>query len=83
MFNDGAAPYNEYMNFGRDDAIGVLKSGKRLEIPKEVPAAVTEMMKKCWDVEPSKRPKPQEIRDVLKRSMRRIGTQSVTSSSGK
>ncbi len=43
VFSNGATPY-----IAEFDILKFLKSGKRLEIPKDCPPVLYELMKECW-----------------------------------
>jgi serine/threonine protein kinase len=43
------------------NVIAQVITGKRMELPKTVPAAVRKVMKQCWAHEPSERPKMQVV----------------------
>ncbi|RIA88459.1 kinase-like domain-containing protein [Glomus cerebriforme] len=58
-------PYEEY----KDDqhlALSII-SEFRPEIPKDTPKAYAELMKRCWDDDPEKRPKSLELRKMFLR----------------
>lgn len=39
--------------------------GKRLEIPQEIPEAIANLIKRCWNHQPSERPSMQEVEELL------------------
>ncbi|XP_022091271.1 fibroblast growth factor receptor 4-like isoform X2 [Acanthaster planci] len=53
IFTRGNAPYQGLSN---QEVIEKLKSGYRMERPKDCPSDVYAMMRKCWQENPSKRP---------------------------
>jgi serine/threonine protein kinase len=56
-------PYEEFKNdqFGLQYNITV--EGLRPKIPKDIPTTYAELMERCWDDDPKKRPKAFELRD--------------------
>ncbi|CAB4485446.1 unnamed protein product [Rhizophagus irregularis] len=58
-------PYEEFKNdqFGLEYNITV--GGLRPKIPKDIPTTYAELMKRCWDDNPEKRPKAFELRNIF------------------
>lgn len=68
IFTDALMPYNETVFDNKDQLAKFFRASpkNRLEIPAEVPRPVAAVMKKCWELERSNRPKPNEILDATK-----------------
>ncbi len=63
-FTSGIPPYNDK---AYDFQLGQsICKGKRPEIIKNTPKCYIDLMKKCWDDDPSKRPNPSDISNIIK-----------------
>ncbi|CAJ0954304.1 unnamed protein product, partial [Mesorhabditis belari] len=62
LFTFGAAPY---MTQAPEDILNFLKAENRLEFPEESPAIIKTLFDSCAELDPKKRPKFAEIREIL------------------
>ena len=58
----GATPYP---GMNRDKLYTFLKSKNVMDRPNECPSAIYEVMTACWNFKPDKRPKFEQIADML------------------
>lgn len=54
LFSRGQQPYNDISNLG--DVAHAILDGKLPVTPRGCPSAVAEMMQRCWQADPAKRP---------------------------
>jgi len=66
IFEFGKVPYGDMSN---SETIKNLLAGYRLPIPENCPTPVPEIMMKCWNSEPTKRPSFKEIQNDLVKSL--------------
>ncbi|GBB92477.1 hypothetical protein RclHR1_02010014 [Rhizophagus clarus] len=58
-------PYEEFENDQFGLQINIAVRGLRLKIPEYIPTTYAELMKRCWDDDPGKRPKTFELKNTL------------------
>ena len=63
-FTSGISPFNDKAH-NLHLALNICKEDKRPEIVKNTPQCYVDLMKKCWDKDPLKRPDVSEIEDII------------------
>uniref|UniRef100_A0A914EI43 receptor protein-tyrosine kinase n=1 Tax=Acrobeloides nanus TaxID=290746 RepID=A0A914EI43_9BILA len=63
VFSRGRVPYT---NMTISEMLDFLKSGQRLECPRDANDEIYEIMKLCWELEPEMRPKFEELDQVFR-----------------
>uniref|UniRef100_A0A915PL02 Protein kinase domain-containing protein n=1 Tax=Setaria digitata TaxID=48799 RepID=A0A915PL02_9BILA len=64
IYENGETPYRDLSNM--EIRSYIIRSKKRLELPKKAPIKVKKSMARCWEEKPSRRPTFQELETTLK-----------------
>ncbi|CAB4441796.1 unnamed protein product [Rhizophagus irregularis] len=63
-FTSGVPPFND-RGHDTDLILSIYKDGERPEIIENTPQCYTDLMKRCWDEDPLKRPSASEVRGII------------------
>ncbi len=63
IFTHGGIPYPGMMNL---DIVKFLQEKKTMQVPKDCPLLIVNLITKCWEYEGTQRPSFQEIVETLK-----------------